>query len=503
MKRYFKYFRLLVVVILLCSFGLSLNTTNIEAFDTNLYERLNTGQDASSDPIYGGNCVAMQFKTDATTQNLTTAVAHTVTKVQLYLQRSGTPGDIIVSLRKASGGLPSTTTDLATGTYDGDDLTLTYNWCEIELTFVSSSNSIEADTDYALVLKAPSGTAANYVEWGVDAGGGLANAESSHSVDGGISWTTDAPEDALFQVFGTTALKVIGANVFQNYLVTGDLLIGIEAFNVYPPYVNTSNASNCFQVQLIGLDTTTVLAAVPMTAWGYRPESIYLSPSSASALTGGGAYIIRIKGLIGATPPSDDYTLIGSSSTQPSDWKGTNLDYLDDWIIEVGYRIQDYEGTGINSIVTGTTDGGEILTDIGGAIFTNGISGIAQERPDVFMVPKSKPLFPTTTNAATYDSSKNYQLLLGTPIANDLDTWGSLFSISGQNFGGWLIGLLVAVVVLAGLILGGRAAIPIFVISGVPLMFIGNYVGVLGIQWTLIIAFIFLAIFAWWFWPKG
>jgi len=505
MNKYFKYLRILVAVILLCSLGLSLNTVEVGATAVTLYESCTTVQDGDSSAIYGGNCVAMQFTSDATTQGLTTAVAHTVTSVWLYLKRTGSPGTFYVYMYEASAGLPPNTPGsyIAIGSYDGNDLTVGYDYVDIPMVFGTSGSAIKRDTQYAIVVKAPNGGIADYIEWGTDTGGGLANAESSHTTNGGTSWTSDAPVDALFQVYGSPVLEIRGANVFQNYLTTGDLLVCAEVINGWPPYATDGTApQSCFQVQLIALDGTTVLAAVPMVAWGYRPESVYLAPSAVTSLTIGAAYIVRVQGLIGSSPPSVDYTLVGSGSV-PSDWKGTDLKYLDTWIINTATKIQTYEGTGVNSIVTGTTDGGQVLTDIGGAMFTSAIPGISQVRPSIFMVPKSKPIFPTTTNAATYDSSKNYQTLLGTSVANDLDTFGDLFNISGQNFGGLLVGLLIAFVVLVGLILGGRAAIPIFVIAGVPLMFIGNYVGVLGIQWTLILAFIFLAIFAWWFWPKG
>jgi hypothetical protein len=106
----------------------------------------------------------------------------------------------------------------------------------------------------------------------------------------------------------------------------------------------------------------------------------------------------------------------------------------------------------------------------------------------MFVISKSKPEFVADVDGNTYDSSKDYQLLLGDEVSGDLDTWGTLFSMSGDNFGGWALGIVIALILIVGLILGGRGGVPLLLIGGLPILFIGNYTGLIGIQWTLVFA---------------
>jgi hypothetical protein len=157
-------------------------------------------------------------------------------------------------------------------------------------------------------------------------------------------------------------------------------------------------------------------------------------------------------------------------------------------MIDTAYNIARYEGWQSTLLVQSVTNSGEILTDIGGAIFTNAIPGISQIRPNKFVISKSKPQFTSGTSGSTYDTSHDYVTILGSEVSGTLDSWGALFSMSGQNFGGWAIGLVIALILIVGLILGGRGGIPLLLVGGLPMMFIGNYVGLIGIQWTLVFA---------------
>jgi len=485
MKNKIKYLRILAVALILTLIVIPIGASNVYALTPTLQENLVTGGDAASAThIYGANFVAQQFTS--------LADAHTVTSIGVGIYRSGSPGTVTVSLYNAAAGVP--TTLITSTTLNGNALAVAYSGV-IKVNLTVEYQSMLASTQYAIVVSAPNGDAGNYVLWWSDSGGGLANAVGSNSTDGGSSWTSDTPVDYLFSVYGNTVLSIVSAGVSQSYLTSGDLLFYIELINIYPPYANVYDPAQYFQIQLIGLDTTTVLAATPMTAWGDRPESIYLSASSASSITVGAAYIIKVVGTWTATPPSITYTL------QPSDWKGSNLTYLDKWMINTAYSISLYENFANGTLTQYVTDQGEILTDAGGALFTNAIPGIAQIRPNKFAVAKSKPQFALGTNQGTYDASKLYSTQLGTEISDDLDTWGALFSISGSTFGGLLIGLLVAILLFAGMILGGRAAMPVFVIICLPILFIGNYTGLVSIQWTLglgAIAFILFVRQLWW-----
>jgi hypothetical protein len=284
-------------------------------------------------------------------------------------------------------------------------------------------------------------------------------------------------------------------------LEEGDLLFCAETINIWPPYSRVKIIGDYFQLQLIGLDGTTVLAATPMTAWENAPQSIYLSAASATPITWSAAYRIRIQATFSATV-NDDYILTSA------DWKGSDLIWLDEWMMATAYSMNEYyDLVGDNTLTQQIAGTGEVFTDSGGAFFTNGIPGIAQVRPDKFLTVKSKTDFDRGVANNTYDKAPgavgDYEDKLGTEIAGDLDTWGDLFSMDGNNFGGLLVAVAVALVVIIGLILGGRAAIPLFVVGGVPLIFIGNYIQVVGIQWTLVLGIIMYIFFVRAFWWKS
>jgi hypothetical protein len=467
----------LIVALLFISF---FGVNQVFAAETE-YEKLDTGQDADSSDIYGVNMTAMQFTSQST--------AHTVTKIKVYLMRSGSPGTVTCELREAAAGVPIGEA-LTYGVASGNSFSAAaYAWITFDL---SDEYSLSASTQYAIVISAVNGDAANYVLWGQDAGGGLASAISSDSTDGGSTWVAAATADGLFEIWGNGVLSIESVMAFRGYIEANDLLFVAEIINNYPPYANTENAKDYFQMQLLGTDGVTVLAASPITAWGNKPQSVYLSANAATPITYGGGYYIRIIGTF-ASPPSVSQILISGN------WKD-NLLYLDDWVIKTAYNIQTYYGySGTSALVQYVTQSNEILTDAGGAIFANGIPGIATIRPNIFAVAKSKPLAPTATANNVFDST-SYVAMVGTPIATDLAVFGNVFGISGQNFAGWGIGILIAVATIAGMILGGRAAIAVLVVVGLPLALIGNYTHVLGIQWTLVPVIALFMIFVLRFW---
>lgn len=460
-------------------------TQNAYAYTTpTLREYLNTGGDANSASIFGANEVAEQF---------TSATAHTVAYVQLFLQRSGSPGMVTCQLQTANLGLP-TGTVLASGTYNGNNFSSgSYSLYTFYLYDTRGQiYSLLPSTEYALVVVASAGDAANYVLWWQDSAGGLADAIGSDSTDAGVNWVVDAGgADYLFTVYGDDVLYIDTVRAFQGYIEAGDLLFTAMVVNYYPPYYATSDAKDYFQMQVLDTTGTTILAAANFSAWGYRPQSVYMSAAQAASITFGAGYYIRIIGTF-LSPPSDTQIMI------TSDWKSDMLS-LDRWIINSAYSIQNYYGYATNTLVQYVTQSGEILTDTGGGIFTNAIAGIAVQRPAIFSFSKSKPQAPGGTPNMVFDSH-DYHVILGTPIANDLDTFGNVFGITGQTFAGWAILLLIAVVTIIGLILGGRAAIAVLVVGGLPISLIGAYTGVVGIQWIVVPAIFLFVIFIWKFW---
>jgi membrane-bound ClpP family serine protease len=128
--------------------------------------------------------------------------------------------------------------------------------------------------------------------------------------------------------------------------------------------------------------------------------------------------------------------------------------------------------------------------------------------PSLFQYAKSKPQFIVGTNQSV-DASKTsaqieteFETAVGTQVAGIATTFGALFGISGFNFIGYVLEGLILIVVLIGLFAGeGAGALAIMIVAGVPILFYGNYIHAIGIQWTLVFAaamlFLFVRQFYW------
>jgi len=171
-----------------CSYAFSSPVTA-----TTLCEYYNTGDDGS-DRAYGVVWLAQTFTVGAS--------GHTVTSVKLKLYRLASPGLVTVSIRATDGTHP-TGSDLASGTIDGNTLTtdIAGAWYEIALT----AYPLSANTNYAIVVRDPSGSTSNKLYWRWDfssptyAGGNVEN-----SADSGGTWTSYTSWDYMFEVWGTT-----------------------------------------------------------------------------------------------------------------------------------------------------------------------------------------------------------------------------------------------------------------------------------------------------------
>jgi hypothetical protein len=326
-----------------------------------LYEHLSTGQDGDSDKIYGANWGYMQFTADD--------ISHTAAKLSLYLKRNGEPGTVTVLLREAEGGVPEGD-DLLSITFNGDVISTSYTSYGLDI----SEEGLEAGEQYAIVVRAVAGDVDNYVYWGKDDGGGLANAISGTSVDGGLSFDADGDDDDfLFEVWGNPCIEVLGAKVFSGYKQTGDWLVVADVKNVYVPYYPNNDSQIYFQLQL--LSGTTVKGATSFRAWDRQPLAIYLNAATAGTMTWGSAYKIRIQSMFDSDVHSE-YTLVSA------DWNAGNLLYLDSYVRTLASIYEDYYDTVYLTSVTGQTD--RVLNESGSIVFMRGVPGLEIVRTDLF-----------------------------------------------------------------------------------------------------------------------
>lgn len=453
-----RIWRVLFVLMLAVSLALGITLpTNAAPI---AHEKFTTAGDANSVDIYAGNWVAEQFTSEAT--------SHSVTSISVELLKVGTPSAVTVGLWNASAGVP--TTELASITYDATFISTAYAMYDFNI----ADQVLLPSTQYAIVVSCSSGTVANYIQWHQVNAGGLANAIGSDSANSGVSWTEDAGgADYLFQIFGDVVFQVVGANVFQDYLVSGDWLIVAECINNYPDYYTTGTPSRYFNVQLLNAAGTTVIAATTLKNWGDSPVSIYLSPSAATALTVGDSYIIRMIGTFTGTP-STSYTLQNTASKM--DWQGNDLSYLDQWCLQTANRMHNYDyGVGVTTspYTVGDSSGNNVIAEIIEYKFIAGITSIMEVRPNLFATTVLKPNYTIEPATNTWDNLYTWQNQVGTTIASDATTFGGVFGITAKQFlsmGIWLIYIFCMLFTFAS----NRGSETAFVlVLCVPVLFIG------------------------------
>lgn len=139
------------------------------------FESYTTGDNQIID-FFGATWKDMSFTPD---------IAHDISLVTIKIFRTGSPGTITVSIRATSSGLP-TGNDLTSGTTDGNTITTSVFGALIE--FDLTPYSLEASTEYAIVVRVPDGDGSNYLNWRRDTTGTYAGGGSGTSTDSGGSW---------------------------------------------------------------------------------------------------------------------------------------------------------------------------------------------------------------------------------------------------------------------------------------------------------------------------
>jgi len=251
---------------------------------------------------------------------------------------------------------------------------------------------------------------------------------------------------------GSTTPLIRAVGLFDDYSVTGDLMIIAEIFNTYPPYYPSGIPSEYFQMQLLDTDNTTILAASPLVQWGDRPESIYLNPTSAANITNQAAYQIRVTSISSENLTSASYTIVAT------DWKGVNKTNLDDFCRGVAINMQLTDGTLYTDPYVESIAGyGLVITGTAGGFFTEGVEGIAQIRPRLFKTSAQKTTLTKHDSDIVYGAGVSLTDRLGASIVADAGTIGGIFGVGGAQ----VLLMIPMVIVLIGVffILGETAGV--------------------------------------------
>jgi len=135
-------------------------------------------------------------------ETFTPRVPHTITSVKLRMYRLGLPGTITVGIKAtAVGGAPDGA-DLASGTTDGDTLPTAYAG-EERVIDLGAGTALGATTEYAIVVRALSADADNYVRWRHSTEKVYPRGSHWFSSDAGATWEEDTTRDMMFEEYGT------------------------------------------------------------------------------------------------------------------------------------------------------------------------------------------------------------------------------------------------------------------------------------------------------------
>lgn len=484
-----KYLRILsplliVLMLLLAALPVSAST---------LYENYTT-DDGNITAIYGDNWLARDFSA---------GTAHTVTSLELFLNRTGLPDIVTVSLRMTTASGHPTGSDFAAGTFNGSNITdaPAGEWCSVNLV---PEFSLEVGRNYSIVVRAVAGDAGNCINWwwnSTDGSGYDYGYESSD--DGGSSWTSEA-YDLLFKVNGNSGMAISNASVFSSMVNDGDWLTVFLYQNIYAPYYQYESPEAYFNLQFY--NDTEIVGQTKMPAWGYKPGSIYLSADviNSSDIDWYGAYDITMNGSadkFDSPTPSVTHTLV------PSEYIGSEPFWLGEWIISTAHVIEGY----YNVTLTMDTIGNDtlpytILNELGGKIYMAGIPGIENLCPERFYVVYWQPRYTNGTFTNAYQNQLNWVNQTSTigsagEIPTILNDTGAQFNLSGSNIG--MLVIFIAYIAVVGIALRIIGSVPWAVVVGTPILVAGGWLGLIPLAVILIMAAISLMAVIWIVYLRG
>ena len=136
-----------------------------------------------------------------------------VTSIKIYVKRTGTPGEITISIKAIDEDSKPTGDDLTSGSLTYNDLITdgSTEWIVLPLT----SYTLSANTTYSLVIRTNSGDSSNKFEARIKTTGTYSGGNSLTSSDSGSTWTSGS-SDILFDLYGDTETVAIVDILSQN-----------------------------------------------------------------------------------------------------------------------------------------------------------------------------------------------------------------------------------------------------------------------------------------------
>lgn len=142
---------------------------------------------------------ALAYGTTWIAQTFTPSQDLELTKAQIFVRKTGTPGAGKVHLRATDADGHPTGSDLATADIPPGSLPGQFTWMEYSLPYPNLLQGVK----YALIVSMEGGSSGNYINWALDsqdptyAGGNF-----QHSTNSGTTWTTYDEYDFGFRIYG-------------------------------------------------------------------------------------------------------------------------------------------------------------------------------------------------------------------------------------------------------------------------------------------------------------
>lgn len=159
---------------------------------TTKFEEYPVSNEDGSRNVFGASWMAQIFKANT---------GHTLNGVKLPLFKTGSPGDIDISIQALSGGDPDGT-DLSLATISDARLgTIDPPTALVEISMPAVALAV--GVSFAIVIRATGGSAGNTVNWNTDdSTPTYADGNREDSANSGNTWTAQTGTDMCFEEWG-------------------------------------------------------------------------------------------------------------------------------------------------------------------------------------------------------------------------------------------------------------------------------------------------------------
>jgi len=360
----------------------------------------------------------------------------------------------------------------------------------------------------------------------------------------------------VLAVANPTSTVINYSHVFENIFVEGDQLFYLRYdidYGLAPPL---EPASDTFLMALYDVDGTTLLFQRPLNYYEHDLISIYLTP--AQALTWGDAYVLKITGnpsifpvlteginLATRTLGALDYTagvaevsraILGTTVLNSAqsietdtgdDWVGALTDRLTSLgavhvnaaipglasvapeIYETGESTPELDPSSRSVYIVGTPSGPFTANEtvIGGtsgvigtyiAVSSDGIQttvvGVNMYRVGETVTGSTSGRTIVVGSLVVGQIEKEAIPRVGTRLRNALDNFGAWLGMSGNAFGG--LALFLVFITASGFIFVRTGQVHGAIVIAIPLLLLGNFVGLLSFAVTWLVVIVVALVFA-------